>query len=53
MGKKEEWPMMKKNRVARREIREGKKLRQSAAGVMREGWEWDVRVKGCLEPWCL
>jgi len=35
MGKKEGRRMMKENRAARRKIREGKKLRQSAAGVMR------------------
>ena len=35
MGKKEERRMMKENAAARREIREGKKLRQLAAGAMR------------------
>ena len=35
MGKKEERQMVKENAVARREIREGKRLRQLAPGVMR------------------
>ena len=35
MGKKEERRMVKENAAARREIREGKRLRQLAPGVMR------------------
>ena len=36
MGKKKKRRMVKENRAARREIREGKRLRQLAAGVMRK-----------------
>ena len=48
--KKEERRMMKENRAARRKIREGKKLRQLAAGIMRnKSGSGMQELRGCLK----